>query len=186
MNYLIIMAGLPGTGKTTTAKKLAEKLDYKYLSQNDVRREHGMKKMPKSQPLVQRDIDRRIHEALQGGEGIIIDAANRYGHRRHQLYGVASSLGKNVLVLECVCSEEEAKRRMRSRPKGDGLVVDAYDPKVYDIVKRGWQDIIEDLHDFSNHVSCTSYNSEENQFKILVESDEAKPFLKELEKHLTS
>ena len=158
--YLILMAGLPGTGKTTVSEKLSKELGYTLINQNSVRREHGMKKMPKTQENVLRDVDRRVHDALARGEGVIVDAANRYGHRRHQFYGIASGFGMEVVVLECVCSEDTAKARIKERPRGDGLIVDAYDPSAYDKVRAGFEEVEADFHDFSNHVSHLVLNTE--------------------------
>lgn len=154
------MAGLPGAGKSTTAKRLADALHYQLISQNDVRREHGMKDMPAHQEGVLRDVDQRVFRALSEGKGVILDAAHRAGHRRHQLYGIASGFGMGVIVLECVASETEAKRRMKARPASDGLVVDAWDPAAYDRVAAGWENVGADFSDISDHVTHIIYNTE--------------------------
>ena len=160
------MAGLPGTGKSTTAKKLAEKLGYHLISQNDVRREHGMKDMPPHQEAVLRDVDQRVFKALSAGKGVILDAAHRDGHRRHQLYGISSGLGLGVIVIECVASEKEAKRRMQARPQSDGLIVDAWDPKAYDRVAAGWRDVAADFSDISDHVTHIVLDTETGDVEI--------------------
>ncbi|MDO8509342.1 MAG: ATP-binding protein [Nanoarchaeota archaeon] len=178
MASLIVMAGLPGTGKTTIAKKIAGSLaGYEFISQNDIRRGHGMKKMPKNQDAVLREIDRITAKLLLNGKGAIIDSVNRYSFRRHQLYGVASGCGHNVLVIECICSENEAKKRIRQRPKGDGLISDPNDPEVYDKLAKTWEDII--TFDFkyagSDHVSYIRYHSETGEIDrkiVQVESKE--------------
>lgn len=164
--HLILMAGLPGTGKSTSSKRLATKLGYHLISQNDVRREHGMKDMPLHQEGVLRDVDRRVFKALSEGKGVVLDAAHRGGHRRHQLYGIASGFGVEVAVVECVTTEAEAKRRMQARPTGDGLVVDAWDPAAYDRVAASWQDVAADFSDISNHVAHLVHNTEQNTVEI--------------------
>jgi len=182
--FLIIMAGLPGTGKSTTGKKLAETLGYKFISQNDVRREYGMKEMPESQPQIQRDIDKRISKLLSEGEGVVMDAANRYGGRRHQLYGVASGLGKDVVAIETTCREETAKKRMAERPDSDGLLVDAKDPSIYDKVLEGWEPVADDLRDFSNHVTYLKYDTDNNVVEVKIMGDGAEEFIEEIKKSL--
>ena len=184
-NYLIIMAGLPGTGKTTTGRLLAEKLGYEFISQNDIRREYGMKEMPESQPRLQRDVDRRIAKLLGEGKGVVIDAAHRYGGRRHQLYGVASGLGKDVVVVEPICSEETAKKRMTERPESDGLLVDAKDPAVYDKVKAGWEPVGDELMDYSDHVSYVIYDTENGGVKAKIVGHEAEDFIEEVKMALS-
>lgn len=184
-NYLIVMAGLPGAGKTTTGKLLAEKLGYEFISQNDVRREYGMKEMPESQSRLQRDIDKRIANLLQEGSGVVMDAAHRYGGRRHQLYGIASGLGKDVVVVEPTASEETAKKRMTERPEGDGLLVDARDPSVYDKVKAGWEPVGEEFMDYSDHVSYVVYDTEAGKVDVKIVGHEADGFIEEIKKALS-
>lgn len=80
--YLIIMTGLPGTGKTILAEHLSRSLNYFYISQNNVRRDLGMKKMPQKQDKVLREIDRLAASHLKDGKGVIIDSVNRHSFRR--------------------------------------------------------------------------------------------------------
>lgn len=177
------MAGLPGTGKSTSSKLLSTKLGYHLISQNDVRREHGMKDMPLHQEDVLRDVDRRVFKALSEGKGVILDAAHRAGHRRHQLYGIASGFGVEVAVLECVTTEAEAKRRMQARPTSDGLVVDAWDPAAYDRVAASWQDVAADFSDISNHVAHLLYNTEKGTVDVRKEGRD-KAFVESIKKAL--
>src|SRR3989344_6807449 len=144
--WLIVVCGLPGTGKTESSKKLAGHLPlFVYIGQNEVRRYFGMKRMPKKQDTVLREIDRRIALHLVFGKSVVFDSVNRYQFRRQQLYGIASCLSTRVITLEMICPEKDAKKRMLNRPPGDGLVSDASDPKVYDKMKLEWEDIMMDF-----------------------------------------
>lgn len=160
--FLIVICGLPGTGKTTSAKKLSEQLSgYVLIDQNNVRREHGMKRMPKTQDAVLRDIDRRTAYYLRKGKGVIFESGNRYSFRRHQMYGVASSCGARVVTLEIVCSEKMSKKRIKSRVSGDGLLSDPTDVKVYDRLKKLWEDVMIDFkYPGEDHVSYVQFNTE--------------------------
>lgn len=187
-NYVIMMAGLPGTGKTSVAKNLKYNLkNYIMISQNDLRRAQGMKKMPKTQDKILRDIDILIANYLREGKGIIFDSVNRHTSRRNQIYGVASCCGKKVIALECICSEETAKKRIEGRPFSDGLLSDPNDPKVYDKLKSTWEDISVDFkHPGNSHVSYLSYNTEDSNLLIYNYTLGVKNFINKIEKFIKS
>jgi broad-specificity NMP kinase len=160
--YLIIMAGLPGTGKTSTTKRLSQYLEgYTPISQNDLRRKAGMKKMPKTFDNILRQIDIETRNLLDDNQGVIIDSVNRYLFRRHQLYGVASCCGKKVITIECVCSEKEAKKRMRNKPMSDGLLSDPRDTHIWDKLANSWESIEKDFqYPGEEHVSYIQFDTE--------------------------
>lgn len=163
-----MVAGLPGTGKTTTVNKLANTLEnYVLISQNDIRRKQFMKKMPKTQDQILRNIDILTANYLRIGKGVILDSVHRHSSRRNQVYGVASCCESNVITLECVCSPETAKKRIIARPSSDGLISDPNDPRVYDKLASTWEDISVDFkHPGNSHVSYITYNTENQDFKI--------------------
>ena len=161
---MILIAGLPGTGKQTAAEKLVKNLEnYVLIDQNELRRKTGMRKMPQKQDEINRKIDRMCSSYLDNGKGVIILAGHRQACRRNQLYGIASCCEKDVITLECVCSEKESKRRMRTRPDSDGLVSKPNNPEVYDRIKSLWEPIENDFkfpgQDF---VSYLIYNTEKD------------------------
>ncbi len=161
-NYLIVMAGFPGTGKSGVAKTLIDSLDdYELVSQNEIRRELGIKRMQKSQEETLRKADRAIAKMLNEGKGVIFDSVNRHTFRRQQLYGLASCCGKKVVTIECVCSEYEAKRRIKSRPQPDELISDPNDPRVYDKTFTFWEPVLIDFrYPGSGHVSYVTFDTE--------------------------
>ena len=185
-NHLILITGLPGTGKQTSAEKLVENLEnYVLIDQNELRRKAGMRKMPQKQDDINRKIDRMAASYLNKRNGVIILAGHRQVCRRNQLYGVASCCGKNVIALECVCSETEAKRRIKARPKSDGLISKPNEPKVYDRIRDLWEDInIDFKYPGQDFVSYITYNTEENKiYKNRVTYGVGK-FIDEIEKIL--
>ncbi len=188
-SYLIIICGLPGTGKSTIAAKLIEGLtDYVLVDQNAIRRKLGYKIMPQRFDLALRTIDRQLAKVLQGGQGAIFDSVNRYTFRRQQIYGVASCCGMRVVTLEVVCPEEVAKSRMskRKRPKGDKLVSDPKYPRVYDKLKKEWEPVEMDfLHFGSDHVNHVIYDSHLNKMTRVIEQRGSRGFISKIEKILT-
>lgn len=168
--FLLLICGLPSTGKTTLAVKLAKKLDqYILISQNEIRQKMNMKRMPKTQEKVLRAIDRLAADRLRAGQGVIFESVNRFSFRRHQMYGVASACSRRVITLEIVCSEETAKKRMSKRPKGNKLLSDPRDPAIYDKLKAQWEDVkIDFKHPGEDHVAYIQFDSEKNKFKKVI------------------
>jgi predicted kinase len=179
---LIVVCGLPGTGKTESSNKLAESLpSLVCISQNEVRREFGMKRMPKTQDAVLREIDQRIAACLISGKSVVFDSVNRYLFRRQQLYGIASCLGARVITLEMTCPEEIAKKRMMNRSPADGLVSDASDPKVYDKMRIEWEDVMMDFkRPGVDHVSYIRFDSYIGEMMRIIQRNGTRKFISKM------
>jgi len=188
VRYLILLCGMPGTGKSAAAKKLLVHLkNFTVINQNEIRRRHGYKKMPKTFDFVLREIDRIIAIHLNLNQGVIFDSVNRRTSRRHQVYGVASCCGAKVITLEIVCPEEIAKRRISERPKGDGLLSDPNDPRVYDKLQADSDPVEVDFkHPGQEHVSYVQFDSETNKLTKKIVAKGAGGFIDNIRKILES
>ncbi len=193
VNFLILMCGLPGTGKTTVTAKLVGRLsNYLLLDQNEIRRKLGYKESPviisDDPKLKERDIsiaNKTVSAALQSGKGVIYDAVNKFSCRRHQLYGIASSCNADVLVLEVVCPEDVSKSRMSARPNSDGLLSDPNDTRIYDKIKQEWQSIEGDFQIMiMSHVSHIRYDSHANRLSVIIARKEAEYMIAKIEEIL--
>ena len=121
---LILMAGLPGTGKSTLSRALAAELGGTVIDKDHVRA--ALFDPPDIEYSTEQDeFCARVMLKVAGylfrkdsARKVFLDG--RTFSRRYQLTratGYASALGQPWRILECVCSEENARARL----KDDGL-----------------------------------------------------------------
>jgi len=116
---LLIVIGLPGTGKSTVSKYLAERFNAKILNADKFRQKlFKIDPEQKDQifPKSQRDapyhaIFLEAKKLIKAGHKIIIDAA-LYSNK---LVSEARSICQNSKVLQVVCPENLVKKRLEKR-----------------------------------------------------------------------
>jgi adenylylsulfate kinase len=147
---IVMMAGLPGTGKSTLARELAVRTSGRVLSKDEIR--HAIF-LPEEIEYSSRQDDYCLEIMLEtagyllarnSGRPIFLDG--RPFSRLYQIenvIAVADSLLQPWRILECVCSEETARRRLTADAESGAHLAGNRDYELYLEVKARFEAITE-------------------------------------------
>ena len=129
---LVVLAGRPGTGKTTLARRLAARVHAAYVRTDAIATalmSQGMAQEPSTAGRVAYVVAHEIvTETLQAGTPVVVDAVNATHERRAGWVALAQSQGARLVVLETPLGDpEEHRRRVEERrPDLAGQVVPSW------------------------------------------------------------
>jgi predicted kinase len=145
---IVLMAGLPATGKTTLARELAKQTSGRVLSKDEVR--HAIFSPDEIEYSARQD-DFCLKVMLETAGYLVprdpvrtIFLDGRPFSRRYQIENViasAASLHQPWRILECVCSEETVRRRLESDAKSGSHPAENRDFQLYLAVKSRFEAI---------------------------------------------
>jgi predicted kinase len=132
---VLLMCGLPASGKTTTAMRLHEALGGRLIRSCDVyadlgidlpawvRRTRGFTVETAAYERVRdaayREMARRLDEALAATGGlVIVDAVHGEADKRRAVYDVCVAHGRAPALLWCRCDDPEERRWRFARRRG--------------------------------------------------------------------
>jgi uncharacterized protein len=136
---LVLVGGLPGTGKSTLAEGLATELGYGVLRSDEVRKEllgfghterigHGVGVGPYDDATTERtyaELLRRASALLSLGEPVVIDASWSDARRRADAAAVARQTSSALVELRCMAPTAVAEARLVARAQGGADPSDA-------------------------------------------------------------
>jgi aminoglycoside phosphotransferase family enzyme/predicted kinase len=150
---LVLVGGLPGTGKSTLAAALADRFGWTVLRSDETRKElAGMPHAERSASAFREGVYSAqhtdetyatlLHRAgalLHLGEPVILDASWSDGGRRSDAWDVARKCASAVVELRCVAPPAVTAERMHARELVGGDASDAT-PAVAAAMAARWDD----------------------------------------------
>ncbi len=133
---LIIIYGLPATGKTTIAKELSKRIRAEHLDTDIIRKE--LIKSPKytyEEKLLVYNIIALLTKYLLKYTNVIVSGTFYKEFLREKFINIAREMNKRYYLIECVASENEIRKRMEhSREYSDA------DYNVYLMLKKEFEE----------------------------------------------
>jgi hypothetical protein len=124
---IIVVSGLPGTGKTYFSQRLAERLHYVILESDDLRKQLFSRPTyaPSESTYVFRIIHLLIQDLLKKGISLILDATNLTEKYRERLYNIAERADARLVLVNVKAPPELVQKRMKARAGKTGNKSDA-------------------------------------------------------------
>lgn len=160
---LLLVTGLPGTGKSMLARQLAQRSQFHVILSDVVRKElAGLSPLEPSRPEDRDDLYstastdrtyaeclRRAERLLAAGERVLVDATFREEQQRKSFLNTAVRYGVPATIVICTASPETVRRRLAERT---GDASDA-DWGVYLHVAANWVGFGEEVRRVLHSVS---------------------------------
>jgi len=118
---LIVVSGLPGTGKSHFCKKLAERLPFLILESDALRK--TLFPAPTHSPQESAHLFQTINHLIEGllsrGIPVILDATNLSERYRERLYNIAERLNARLVLVRVEAPSDLVRERLQARAEGD-------------------------------------------------------------------
>jgi predicted kinase len=116
---IIVVSGLPGTGKTYFCRHLAEYLPFVIVESDALRKQ--LFPTPAYSASESASLFRAIHslieDLLKKGTSVILDATNLEERHRERIYRIAESTNARLVLVQVEAPAELVRQRLKSRAK---------------------------------------------------------------------
>lgn len=126
---IILIFGLPGTGKTYFAEHLAKEENAVHLNTDIVREKLGFKGQydEKTKQQVYNELFKQAKIELQKGADVIIDGTFHLKRRRKQVERMAVEMKQEIFFIKITADEKTAKKRVKNERKYSEAGEDVYE-----------------------------------------------------------
>jgi len=141
--FLVVMSGLPGSGKSSMARRIADLLEADVLSSDAIRMNHfppgsadrRFRYSAEVSSAVYRILRLEAEVRLLQGRSVVIDATCLLREGRPEFLQVARETLAPILFVSCTASEEAVEKRTTERVPGENHFSEA-DLEVYRQMKK--------------------------------------------------
>lgn len=125
---IIAVSGLPGTGKSYFAKRLADQLDTAFISSDKVRREILSQPgyTPGQKSLVYDEMLGRMRKLAAEGKSVVLDATFSSRHQRQNFRNAALAMDQSWFLIYLTAEEDLIKQRVGKKRKHSDAGFDIY------------------------------------------------------------
>ncbi|MSQ31834.1 MAG: hypothetical protein EXR59_01145 [Dehalococcoidia bacterium] len=153
---MIVMSGLSGSGKSSVARRLGATFNAKVILSDILRKtlagvpltEHRTEQFgggiytPEMTKRTYDEMYRQAKEEISTGRSVVLDAAFLRRDERLQARKSADDVNAEFYMIECVCSDDEVRRRLDRRVRSGSSPSDAtFD--TYQMQKKNAEPVIE-------------------------------------------
>ena len=132
---VVIVFGLPGTGKSYFASRLAERTNAEYINSDRLRKELFAKRTysDKEKEMVYREILEKTKRAINENANVVLDATFYKNDTRNRLLDEIKS-NAEITFIEIRADEDIIMQRLqKERPYSEA------DFEVYKLIKQQWE-----------------------------------------------
>lgn len=114
---LVVVCGLPGVGKSTVARAVADRLDADVLRTDVVRKElfENPEYTSEESAAVYDELLARARERLAAGAPVVLDATFKTRTRRREARDLAEDVGAEFRLIYVDCDTDVVERRIAAR-----------------------------------------------------------------------